>query len=86
MKGEKTFPQCGFSDTAVQVLTALEAEFEVFDVFSDEYVRQGIKTFSDWPTIPQLYINGEFVGGTDIMIEMYKSGEMKESIDAANAV
>lgn len=64
-------------------MTALEAEFEVFDVFTDESVRQGIKVFSDWPTIPQLYINGEFIGGTDIMLDMYKSGELKEALEKA---
>ena len=61
MKGSKLFPQCGFSNTAVQVMQACDAEFEAFDVFADENIRQGIKTFSDWPTIPQLYVDGEFV-------------------------
>ena len=63
MKGNRMFPQCGFSNTAVQILTATGCEFEVFDVFTDEAIRQGIKDFSDWPTIPQLYIDGEFIGG-----------------------
>ncbi len=68
------FPQCGFSNAAVQIMQAVGTEFEVFDVFTDESIRQGIKTYSDWPTIPQLYIDGEFVGGSDIMIEMFQSG------------
>ncbi|MBE9516331.1 MAG: Grx4 family monothiol glutaredoxin [Proteobacteria bacterium] len=83
MKGTPQFPQCGFSGQAVQVLQACEAEFGSFDVLSDEGIRQGIKEFANWPTIPQLYINGEFVGGCDIMIEMYQSGDLKKAIDAA---
>mmetsp|Transcript_7633 Transcript_7633/g.21790 ORF Transcript_7633/g.21790 Transcript_7633/m.21790 type:complete len:156 (-) Transcript_7633:324-791(-) len=82
MKGNKMFPQCGFSNTAVQVLMAVGAEFEVFDVFTDEAIRQGIKTYSNWPTIPQLYIDGEFVGGSDIMIEMYQNGELQSMVGA----
>ena len=84
MKGSKLFPQCGFSNTAVQVMQACDAEFEAFDVFADENIRQGIKTFSDWPTIPQLYVDGEFVGGCDIMVEMFKSGELKEMLDESS--
>lgn len=83
MKGTPQFPQCGFSGQAVQVLKACGAEFGSFDVLSDEGIRQGIKEFANWPTIPQLYINGEFVGGSDIMVEMYQNGELKKMIDAA---
>lgn len=83
MKGSRNFPQCGFSNTAVQILSTSGVEFEVFDVFSDESVRQGIKSFSNWPTIPQLYINGEFIGGCDIMIEMFKNGELQAALQKA---
>ncbi|KPF79679.1 glutaredoxin [alpha proteobacterium AAP81b] len=77
MKGTPLFPQCGFSSTAVTILERLGVEdFGSFDVLSDMDVRQGIKAYSDWPTIPQLYVDGEFVGGSDIMIEMYQSGEL----------
>jgi monothiol glutaredoxin len=83
MKGTPQFPQCGFSGQAVQMLQACGAEFGYFDVLSDDGIRQGIKEFANWPTIPQLYINGEFVGGSDIMNEMYQNGELKKMIDAA---
>ena len=76
MKGSPLFPQCGFSSRAVAILNHLGAEFDSVDVLQDQGVRQGIKTFSDWPTIPQLYVKGEFVGGSDIMMEMYESGEL----------
>ena len=78
MKGSPLFPQCGFSSRAVAILNHLGAEFESVDVLQDQGVRQGIKAFSDWPTIPQLYVKGEFVGGSDIMMEMYESGELAE--------
>lgn len=78
MKGTPLFPQCGFSNRAVSILTHLGVEFESVDVLQDQEVRQGIKAFSDWPTIPQLYVKGEFVGGSDIMMEMYESGELAE--------
>ncbi|WHU02891.1 MULTISPECIES: Grx4 family monothiol glutaredoxin [unclassified Sphingomonas] len=78
MKGSPLFPQCGFSSRAVAILNHLGAEFESVDVLQDQGVRQGIKEFSDWPTIPQLYVNGEFVGGSDIMMEMYESGELAQ--------
>lgn len=81
MKGNKLFPQCGFSNTAVQILRALDAEFETFDVLGDYGVREEIKKYSNWPTIPQLYIQKEFVGGADILIEMYQNGELKEMLD-----
>jgi monothiol glutaredoxin len=78
MKGNPTFPQCGFSSNAVQILKVLGAkDVYTVDVLQDQDIRQGIKAYSDWPTIPQLYINGEFVGGSDIMKEMYESGELK---------
>lgn len=78
MKGSPLFPQCGFSSRAVAILNHLGAEFESVDVLQDQGIRQGIKAYSDWPTIPQLYVNGEFVGGSDIMMEMYESGELAE--------
>ena len=76
MKGSPLFPQCGFSSRAVAILNHLGAEFDSVDVLQDQGVRHGIKQFSDWPTIPQLYVKGEFVGGSDIMMEMYESGEL----------
>lgn len=82
MKGNANFPQCGFSGRAVQILTSLGAEFVTVDVLSNDEVRQGIKEYSNWPTIPQLYIKGEFIGGSDIMTEMYESGELKTALDA----
>ena len=78
MKGSPLFPQCGFSSRAIAILNHLNAEFESVDVLQDQAVRQGIKEFSDWPTIPQLYVKGEFVGGSDIMMEMYESGELAQ--------
>ncbi|WP_439817620.1 Grx4 family monothiol glutaredoxin [Zavarzinia sp. CC-PAN008] len=77
MKGTPIFPQCGFSAAVVQVLSALKVKFKGFDVLVDPALRDGIKQFSDWPTIPQLYINGEFIGGADIVREMYQTGELK---------
>ena len=85
MKGSKLFPQCGFSNTAVQILNSYGISFETFDVLSDDSIRQGVKDFSQWPTIPQLYVAGEFIGGSDIMIEMYQSGELGELIEKAVA-
>mmetsp|Transcript_85212 Transcript_85212/g.241469 ORF Transcript_85212/g.241469 Transcript_85212/m.241469 type:complete len:158 (+) Transcript_85212:119-592(+) len=85
MKGNRMFPQCGFSNTAVQVLGALGVEYETFDILEDAFVRQEVKTFSNWPTIPQLYVDGEFLGGCDIMVEMFESGELKEAIEEAKA-
>ena len=80
MKGSPLFPQCGFSSRAVAILNHLETQFESVDVLQDQGIRQGIKEFSDWPTIPQLYVKGEFVGGSDIMMEMYESGELAELV------
>eukprot|EP00986_Skeletonema_menzelii_P004349 scaffold1467_cov147-Skeletonema_menzelii.AAC.15 len=85
MKGSKLFPQCGFSNTACQILQSYNIDFESVDVLADEEIRQGVKVFSQWPTIPQLYVCGEFVGGSDIMIEMYQSGELGEMIEVARA-
>ena len=76
MKGTPLFPQCGFSSRAVAILEHLGVTYESVDVLQDQAVRQGIKDYSDWPTIPQLYVKGEFVGGSDIMMEMYESGEL----------
>ena len=77
MKGTPVFPQCGFSSVAVQILTHLGVPFEARDVLADPELRQGIKEFSNWPTIPQLYVKGEFIGGADILREMFESGELK---------
>jgi len=85
MKGSKLFPQCGFSNTAVQILQAYDIDFHTVDVLSDQAVREGVKVFSQWPTIPQLYVAGEFIGGSDIMIEMYQTGELGEMIETAKA-
>ncbi|QDX24949.1 Grx4 family monothiol glutaredoxin [Sphingomonas suaedae] len=81
MKGTPLFPQCGFSNRAISILTHLGVEFESVDVLQDQEVRQGIKAFSDWPTIPQLYVKGEFIGGSDIMMEMYESGELSQLLE-----
>ena len=78
MKGNPTFPQCGFSSTVVQILKHIGVNFQSYDVLQDENLREGIKSFSNWPTIPQLYVNNEFVGGCDIIKEMFESGELKE--------
>ena len=78
MKGTPVFPQCGFSAAVVQILSHMGVKFKGVDVLSDPSVRQGIKEFSNWPTIPQLYVKGEFVGGCDIVREMYESGELQE--------
>ncbi|MBL4666079.1 MAG: Grx4 family monothiol glutaredoxin [Sneathiella sp.] len=76
MKGSAVFPQCGFSATAVQILSHLNVKFSSVDVLSDPSIRDGIKDYSQWPTIPQLYVKGEFVGGCDIMREMFETGEL----------
>ena len=82
MKGTALFPQCGFSSRAVAILEHLGAKYETVDVLQDPEIRQGIKEYSEWPTIPQLYVKGEFVGGSDIMMEMFESGELKQLISA----
>jgi len=81
MKGSPDFPQCGFSGRLVQILQACGVQFASADVLSDDNIRQGIKDFSNWPTIPQLYVNGEFVGGSDIVTEMYESGELQAKLE-----
>jgi monothiol glutaredoxin len=78
MKGTPYFPQCGFSSKAVAILEHLDVEFASVDVLQDPEVRGGIKEYSDWPTIPQLYVKGEFVGGSDIMMEMFEAGELAQ--------
>ena len=78
MKGTPTFPQCGFSSVVVQVLDYLGVEYHAVNVLDDQGVREGIKTYSNWPTIPQLYVKGEFVGGCDIIKEMFEAGELKD--------
>ena len=81
MKGNPMMPQCGFSAAITQVLTQMEVKFKGIDVLADDELRQGIKEFSSWPTIPQLYVKGDFVGGCDIVREMYENGELKELLD-----
>ncbi|GAA0186067.1 reductase [Lithospermum erythrorhizon] len=83
MKGTKDFPQCGFSNTVVQILTTLNVPFETINILENEMLRQGLKEYSSWPTFPQLYIDGEFFGGCDIVVEAYKSGELQELVEKA---
>ena len=86
MKGTASFPQCGFSGRAIQILKAVGVDTKniaTVNVLEDPEIRQGIKDYSHWPTIPQLYVNGEFLGGSDIMMEMYESGELKQLVNAA---
>ena len=83
MKGTALFPQCGFSSRAIAILDRLEAKYETVDVLQDPEIRQGIKDYREWPTIPQLYVRGEFVGGSDIMMEMFESGELQELLAPA---
>jgi monothiol glutaredoxin len=85
MKGNKLMPQCGFSNNVVQILNTLGVPFETVDVLSDSEIRQGIKEYSNWPTIPQVYINGEFVGGSDILIELYQKGELQQKVEVASS-
>ena len=82
MKGTALFPQCGFSGRAIAILDHLGVPFETVDVLQDPEIRNGIKEYSDWPTIPQLYVKGEFVGGSDIMMEMFESGELQQLVSA----
>ncbi len=83
MKGTPQFPQCGFSGKSVQLLQACGAKFESVDVLADPEVREGIKQFSKWPTVPQLYIKGQFIGGCDIMTELYQKGELQRLVAGA---
>ncbi|MGE0786272.1 MAG: Grx4 family monothiol glutaredoxin [Sandaracinaceae bacterium] len=85
MKGTRHFPQCGFSHRAVEVLRRCGAEFQEVNVLEDAEIRQGIKEFANWPTIPQLYVNGEFVGGSDILMEMFESGELQTLLGPSQA-
>lgn len=86
MKGTPDFPQCGFSAQAAGALRACGAKFAHFNIFEDPEVREALKTYSNWPTFPQLYINGELVGGCDITLEMYRSGELKKALSEAGAI
>lgn len=85
MKGNKLMPQCGFSNNVVQILNTLGVPFETFDILADQEVRQGVKEYSNWPTIPQVYLNGEFLGGSDILIELYQKGELQQMVEVALA-
>jgi monothiol glutaredoxin len=85
MKGNKSFPQCGFSNRVVQILKEEGVEFETVNVLADPEIRQGIKDFSNWPTIPQLYVDGKFVGGCDIVTEMHATGDLDKELRAAGA-
>ncbi|MGK7930183.1 MAG: Grx4 family monothiol glutaredoxin [Microcystaceae cyanobacterium] len=85
MKGNRLMPQCGFSNNVVQILNSLGTPYETIDVLAEEDIRQGIKEYSNWPTIPQVYVNGEFVGGSDIMVELYQSGELQQMLEVALA-
>ena len=82
MKGNASFPQCGFSGRAIQILKACGVDPKAMNVLEDQEIRQGIKDYSNWPTIPQLYLHGEFVGGSDILMEMYESGELQQMLAA----
>lgn len=85
MKGTPDFPQCGFSGQAVAALKAVGKPFAYVNIFEDPEIREGLKNFSNWPTFPQLYVNGELVGGADIVVEMYHSGELQELLEGATA-
>ena len=85
MKGTKLMPQCGFSNNVVQILTSFGVPFETVDVLADWEIRQGIKEYSNWPTIPQIYIDGKFIGGSDIAIELYQKGELQQLVEVASA-
>lgn len=85
MKGNKLMPQCGFSNQVVQILNILGVPYETLDVLADPEIRQGIKEYSNWPTIPQVYIDGEFVGGSDVLTELYQKGELQQKVEVALA-
>jgi monothiol glutaredoxin len=85
MKGNKLMPQCGFSNNVVQIMNMMGVPFETVDVLADQDIRQGIKEYSSWPTIPQVYVNGQFVGGSDILIELYQKGELQQMLEVALA-
>jgi len=83
MKGTPEFPQCGFSGQTVAALNAIGKPFAFVNIFEDQEIREGLKVYSNWPTFPQLYVKGELIGGSDIVVEMYKSGELKKLLDEA---
>ncbi|WP_088240142.1 Grx4 family monothiol glutaredoxin [Calothrix rhizosoleniae] len=85
MKGTKLMPQCGFSNNVVQIINSLGVPFETINVLDEPDIREGIKEYSKWPTIPQVYINGEFVGGSDIMVELYQTNELQQMVEVALA-
>lgn len=85
MKGSKLMPQCGFSNNVVQILNTLGVPYKTIDVLDDSEIRQGIKEYSNWPTIPQIYLDGEFLGGSDIAIELYQNGELQQMVEVAMA-
>jgi monothiol glutaredoxin len=85
MKGTKLMPMCGFSNNVVQMLNSLGVPFQTINILDDSDMRQGIKEYSNWPTIPQVYINGEFIGGSDIMMELYQKGELQQMVEVALA-
>ncbi len=85
MKGTKLMPMCGFSNNVVQILNTLGVPFETVNILDDYELRQGIKEYSNWPTIPQVYVNGQFVGGSDILIELYQKGELQQMVEVALA-
>jgi len=85
MKGTKLMPQCGFSNNVVQILNTLGVSYGTVNILDDPEVRQGIKEYSNWPTIPQVYVNGEFIGGSDVMIELYQNGELQQMVEVALA-
>ncbi|ARV60726.1 monothiol glutaredoxin, Grx4 family [Nostocales cyanobacterium HT-58-2] len=85
MKGTKLMPMCGFSNNVVQILNTLGVPFETVNILDDYELRQGVKEYSNWPTIPQVYINGQFVGGSDILIELYQKGELQQLVEVALA-
>jgi monothiol glutaredoxin len=85
MKGDKMMPQCGFSNQVVQIFNILGVPYETLDVLADPDIRQGIKEYSNWPTIPQVYINGEFIGGSDVLTQLYQKGELQQMVEVALA-
>ena len=85
MKGTKLMPQCGFSNNVVQILNTLGVPYETVDILEDYEIRQGIKEYSNWPTIPQVYVDGKFLGGSDILIELYQKGELQQTVEVALA-
>jgi monothiol glutaredoxin len=85
MKGTKLMPMCGFSNNVVQILNRLGVPFETYNVLDDYEIRQAIKEYSQWPTIPQVFINGEFIGGSDVLIELYQTGQLQQMLEVALA-